>query len=99
MPGRSLVDRWLLGQQPLVFLGRISYGFYVWHWVGNEFSPRLTRAWLTPYVNAGDPRVGWLGVVLPALALTIALSSVSYFALERPFLRIKRFTLVPNRAD
>ena len=91
---------WLLGQQPLVFLGRISYGLYVWHWVGNEFSPRLTRAWLTPHVNAGDPRVGWLVAVLPALALTIALSSVSYFALERPFLRIKRrFTLVPNRTD
>jgi hypothetical protein len=44
--------------------------------------------------------VGRLVVVLPALALTIALSSVSYFALERPSLRIKsRFTLAPNRAD
>jgi hypothetical protein len=38
--------------------------------------------------------------VLSALVLTIAVSVLSYFALERPFLRIKsRFTLVPNRAD
>jgi peptidoglycan/LPS O-acetylase OafA/YrhL len=39
-------------------------------------------------------------LVLSALSWTVALSVLSYFVLERPFLRIKsRFTLVPNRAD
>jgi peptidoglycan/LPS O-acetylase OafA/YrhL len=44
--------------------------------------------------------VAWFSVVMPALSLTVAVSVLSYFALERPFLRIKsRLTLVPNRAD
>jgi peptidoglycan/LPS O-acetylase OafA/YrhL len=90
----------LLARQPLVFLGRISYGLYVWHWVGNQFGPGVTHAWLAAHVNLDNQLVAWLSAVLPAFALTIALSVVSYFALERPFLRIKsRFTLVPNRAD
>lgn len=91
---------WLLARQPVVFLGRISYGLYVWHWVGNQYGPGLTRAWLSATVNLDNPLVAWVSLVLPALALTVALSVLSYFALERPFLRIKtRFTLVPNRAD
>ena len=91
---------WLLARQPVVFLGRISYGLYVWHWVGNQYGPGLTRSWLSATVNLDHPLVAWVSLVLPALALTVALSVLSYFALERPFLRIKsRFTLVPNRAD
>jgi len=51
-------------------------------------------------VNLDNPFLAWLSLVVPALFLTVALSVTSYFALERPFLRIKsRFTLVPNRAD
>jgi peptidoglycan/LPS O-acetylase OafA/YrhL len=50
--------------------------------------------------NLDNQFVAWLSLVLPAQLLTVALSVLSYFALERPFLRIKsRFTLVPNRAD
>jgi len=91
---------WLLARQPLVFLGRISYGLYVWHFVGNQFSPGLTRAWLSTHLNLDNPFVNWLSIVLPAFTLTLALAALSYFALERPFLRIKsRFTLIPNRAD
>jgi peptidoglycan/LPS O-acetylase OafA/YrhL len=96
---RSWIAR-LLARQPLVFLGRISYGLYVWHWIGTQVGPGLARPWLSAHVNLDRAYVGWLSAVLPAFALTLALSVLSYFALERPFLRIKsRFTLVPNRAD
>ena len=91
---------WILSRQPFVFLGRISYGLYVWHWVGNRYGQAFGSARLTPYVSSDNPVAGWLSVVLPAFALTVALSVMSYFLLERPFLRMKRrFTLVPNRMD
>ena len=97
---RALRIAWLLARQPFVFLGRISYGLYVWHWVGNQFGPGLASTWFSPVRNQDNEAMAWLSVVLPALLLTVALSVLSYFALERPFLRIKsRFTLVPNRAD
>jgi peptidoglycan/LPS O-acetylase OafA/YrhL len=90
----------LLARQPFVFLGRISYGLYVWHWIGNQFGPGLASSWFSPVMTQQNVVVAWFSVVMPALSLTVALSVLSYFALERPFLRIKsRFTLVPNRAD
>ena len=50
--------------------------------------------------ESGKQLVAWLFVVLSALSWTVAVSVLSYFVLERPFLRIKsRFTLVPNRTD
>jgi peptidoglycan/LPS O-acetylase OafA/YrhL len=99
LDGRSWTA-WLLGRQPLVFLGRISYGLYVWHWVGNEFGPGLARQWVPAFVSSQNPIVSWASLVGTALSLTVALSVSSYFVLERPFLRIKtRFTVVPNRQD
>jgi peptidoglycan/LPS O-acetylase OafA/YrhL len=99
LDGRSWTAR-LLGLQPFVFLGRISYGLYVWHWVGNEFGPGLARLWFPALVSSQNPIVAWASLVGTALSLTVALSVSSYFVLERPFLRIKtRFTVVPNRQD
>ena len=86
----------LLALQPFVFLGRISYGLYVWHWAGNQFAPPLASPWLSAYMT--NEVASWFAVVVPALSLTVVLAVLSYYVLERPFLRIKsRFTLVVNR--
>jgi peptidoglycan/LPS O-acetylase OafA/YrhL len=99
LDGRS-GTAWLLGRQPFVFLGRISYGLYVWHWVGNEFGPGLAPHVVPALVSSQNPVVSWASVVGTAFSLTVVLSVTSYFVLERPFLRIKtRFTVVPNRQD
>ncbi len=76
---------------PLVWLGRLSYGLYVWHGVG--------LATTLFYVDA-MPRTwpAWFQVLGVALGITLALATFSYFAIERPFLRLKeRFALVPSR--
>ncbi len=95
----SSVSRFL-ARQPLVFLGRISYGLYVWHWVATRVVEETPAAWLSARFHSTNPYVAWFVTVLPALALTVLLSVFSYLALERPFLRLKgRFTIVPNRTD
>jgi peptidoglycan/LPS O-acetylase OafA/YrhL len=67
----------VLGLRPLVWLGERSYGFYLWH---------------VPVI-AGIYAVG-LGDRLPltpvALVATLIMTALSWIAVERPFLRLKR---------
>ncbi|HLZ23897.1 MAG TPA: hypothetical protein VKQ30_17430, partial [Ktedonobacterales bacterium] len=73
----SAVARVLLESTPLVGIGRISYGLYLYH-VVVMYGLRL----------AGVQRDEPLGMVaMPLLSLAAAL--VSYYAIERPFLRLK----------
>jgi peptidoglycan/LPS O-acetylase OafA/YrhL len=60
---------------PLVALGKISYGFYLWHW------PFISLMLAAQYSQ-------WT-IFLIALPLTILAASISYVAIERPFLRLK----------
>ena len=75
--GRILRISWLKG------LGTISYGVYLLHWpvLGLTFMFfRHKRAWAeTPAEN---------GLVLVALAITIAVASFSYAVFEKPLLKI-----------
>ena len=83
--------RWVLARPRLVWLGKISYGLYMYH----EIAIGL-KSWLT---NA----VGWFpfdNYILPAIALgtTVGLAWVSYDWFESRFLRLKgRWTRVPSR--
>lgn len=71
-----------LFENPLVFwLGTVSYSVYLWHY------PILR--WLKPWLDAaGLQLAGYLMVVVP---LVLAASALSYYAIERPFLRRGRF--------
>ena len=75
----------------LVYLGRISYGLYVFHVLGlliSDYTVHDQTASLARYAL----RVG------VALAVTVALAAGSYRWLETPFLRLKqRFTHVLSR--
>ena len=77
---RSLIRR-LLRSWPMVALGVISYGIYLWHfdltrefpkWMG--WQPTMVPFWI---------------LVSVVLGLAIAFASVSYFGLERPLLQVK----------
>jgi peptidoglycan/LPS O-acetylase OafA/YrhL len=77
------------------YLGKISYGLYVYHMLALALVRRSFTAVpaLRPFDRFGiEPAV--------ALPLTIALAAASYRYLESPFLRLKqRFAVVPSRGD
>jgi len=81
-PGRGPVVR------ALVYLGRISYGLYVFHSL-------FIRAFGVPSTHAPLAR---LMRAMAALLATIVVAAVSYHWFERPFLRLKEsFTHVRSR--
>lgn len=80
-----------LGWRPLVFLGLISYGLFLWH---------LPVYKLLFYQLDSRP---WALVATLAVALSLVLGSLSYYLVERPFLGHRRAptpasTTAPPRA-
>lgn len=84
---------------PLAYLGRISYGMYVFHitiyWTiyktfQNELTTLSEKLGLAEWKN----EVGFL----LAFIITVSLAALSYTYFEKPFLQLKnRFTLIPSR--
>ncbi|HEX6394052.1 MAG TPA: acyltransferase [Acidimicrobiales bacterium] len=74
----GLVRR-LLQTRPLVFLGTVSYGIYLWH-----------EAWIDRFLHWSGDRLftmSFLELLAFVVATATAAASVSYFAIERPMLR------------
>ena len=63
--------------RPLVWIGRVSYGLYLWHWpvrglvFGRSVQPSVKQ-------------------IIAAVALSFAITSFSFYLIERPFLRWKK---------
>lgn len=76
------LSRLLLENRPLVWVGRISYGLYLWHFP-------IFNGMLNP------TRMAKLGITGPALltvrfAVAFLVAALSFALIERPFLRLKR---------
>lgn len=82
----SKLPKWI--SSPAVYLGRISYGLYVFH---------VLSITMVNLVN-GDRR-GTLAIrCVVSLLITVLLSVISYQLLEQPFLRLKlKYTHVLSR--
>jgi len=75
----------------LIYLGRISYGLYVFHVLG-----LLISDYVVPNQGANLARFGLRDLV--GFAFTVAMAAISYRWLETPFLKLKeRFTYVLSR--
>jgi peptidoglycan/LPS O-acetylase OafA/YrhL len=78
--------RRILRNRALLYVGMISYGIYLWH-----------LAVLTQLDRWGFESVGhrstivWFAVALP---IAVLIASLSYYLVERPFLRLKRLVRI-----
>jgi peptidoglycan/LPS O-acetylase OafA/YrhL len=86
----SLEDRFV--PKPVAYLGKISYGLYLFH----AISLALVRSAVSRFeLGVWITNIPFVAI---SLALTIAVSHLSYQYLEKPFLKLKeRFTIVKSR--
>jgi peptidoglycan/LPS O-acetylase OafA/YrhL len=99
----GLLSRWV--PKPLVYLGKISYGLYVFHMLSLTVSWRLF--WLsesqrsslqTTTLNVVALGARAVLILLVAMGMTVMCAALSYRFLERPFLSMKeRFTFIRSR--
>ncbi len=64
-----------LSLTPLVWIGRISYGLYLWHWPVNVYLTAVRTGWGATQLN------------VVRLAVTFAFAIASYFLVEMPIRR------------
>lgn len=82
----SRIGTFLLANRPVYFLGLISYSLYLWHFV---ILQQLQRIIGEAYSGLSH----WLTFPL-AVSAVIAVASASYYAVERPFYRLKSYRQV-----
>jgi len=75
----------------LIYLGRISYGLYVYHGISISLAGVVMR-------RLGLGPNGWLLYSVMSAGLTLIMAAASYRWIETPFLRLKsRYTRVASR--
>ncbi|MFF5209424.1 acyltransferase family protein [Streptosporangium sp. NPDC000396] len=79
--GDSLVSR-LLGNRVMAYLGRISYGVFLWQFVAIYLWYGFTAQ--RPFTG------GFLANLAPITALTLAMAALTYRFVERPLRRLNR---------
>jgi peptidoglycan/LPS O-acetylase OafA/YrhL len=91
----SALGRWL------IYLGKISYGLYVYNPIATFTAGLiLYRVLLGRFTGAGlPPWTAWGVYIVVAFGLNVGMAAVSYRLLEAPFLRLKeRYARIPSRA-
>jgi len=71
------------------FIARISYGMYVWHLVVMRLIVNVQRV-----PDAASPQMWWVFYLARAMGTvggTVLLALLSWYVIEQPFLRLKRF--------
>jgi peptidoglycan/LPS O-acetylase OafA/YrhL len=82
--GFSGITRRILSLAPVIYLGRISYGVYVYH-------PRIPTlvSRTAAYLGMRLPAEQWARTLI-AVAVTIVIASLSWYSFERPINRLKQ---------
>lgn len=74
----------MLSCQPLVWVGKISYGLYLWHTVAIAFVQHME---MSPFIK-----------LAASLGLAFGAAALSHYMIEKPFLRLKR-QFTPDRSE
>jgi peptidoglycan/LPS O-acetylase OafA/YrhL len=75
-----------LGFRPFQYIGKISYGIYLWH----KYPLFLVFYLVEKYMPDTNLLIQNLVIYVATISAVIALASMSYFGYERYFLRIKK---------
>jgi len=76
-----------LSWPPLVYLGKRSFGLYVFHLVGMAMAKNVLVPMM--HINPANAAILWTAQVLVTFGLTVAMAILSYRFIERPFLVMK----------
>ncbi len=76
-PG-NLLNRFVLSSPPMVFIGRISYSWYLWHWP------------LFAFLHIASPERIPASATILAVAISFILAVASYYLIEQRFRRSPR---------
>jgi peptidoglycan/LPS O-acetylase OafA/YrhL len=85
--GRNPIS-WVLSRRPLVWLGKLTYGLYVYHILGLLFGGMLID-WLQRHHWVEAQAAVLVSRSLVSFALTVAVAAISYRFFESFFLRMK----------
>lgn len=85
--------RRLLAWRPLLYVGLISYGVYLWNNAVLIKVNSAIEAWMRDTLDL-QPNGRFAVLLLGGIAGTVAIGTVSYYVFERPILSLKR--LVPG---
>jgi len=76
---------WVLSSMPMTYIGKISYGIYVYH----EFAPLVCR-WLAGRLGLSYSDGTWTQFAVSVFA-TLVIASLSWYLLEKPLNNQKRY--------
>jgi len=86
-----------MASKPLVYLGKISYGLYLYHYASIYCAKELLK--LAGRALPLDTGISNALAFVLAMGLSVLLAALSYRFIESPFLRRKqRFAIIPSRA-
>lgn len=79
----------ILAHPFVLFLGKISYGIYMYHVIGIIISLNIIQILFKDY-DGRTPLIGNLLLYLMSLIFTISISVISYYFIEKPILKYKK---------
>ncbi|HMI63811.1 MAG TPA: hypothetical protein VK518_23005, partial [Puia sp.] len=85
----------VLNNKLLIFLGKISYGIYLYHPIIRHYTPRTILTNLNKHI----PVLGDYLLFIEQNSLVILAAWISWRLIERPVLVLKKYFVLPGKAS